>query len=148
MADRVSITIDCTDPDRLVPFWCAALRYMPQPAPAGHDTWRSYYLSIGESEEDLGDRDACDRVVDPDNVGPAIWFQVVPEQKTTKNRVHLDVRVTERTDPWDARRAALAERRDALLALGGAMREPLPEDPGPHLFCAINDPEGNELCLV
>lgn len=148
MAHRISITVDCADPDRLVSFWCAALGYVPEPPPAGHDTWRSYYLSIGEPEEDLGDGDACDRVVDPDGVGPSIWFQVVPEPKVTKNRVHLDVRITDRTSPWAARREALAAHRDALLALGGTLRHPMPEDPDAHLFCAINDPEGNELCFV
>ncbi len=84
---EIHLTIDCAAPERLVPFWCAALRYVPEPPPAGHDTWRSYYLSIGEPEEELGDGDACDRVVDPDGQGAPIWFQVVPEPKTTKKIV-------------------------------------------------------------
>lgn len=148
MADRIHLTIDCAVPERLVPFWCAALRYVPEPPPAGHDTWRSYYLSIGEPEEELGDGDACDRVVDPDGEGSPIWFQVVPEPKTTKNRVHPDVQVTDRSDSWEVRRAALAARADELVALGGVLRRPIPHDPAAHLFCAVDDPEGNELCLV
>ena len=47
----LSLTIDCRDPGLLVPFWCEALAYVPAPAPEGHATWRSFYLSIGESEE-------------------------------------------------------------------------------------------------
>lgn len=62
----LSLTIDCRDPGLLVPFWCEALAYVPAPAPEGHATWRSFYLSIGESEESLGEGDACDRVIDPE----------------------------------------------------------------------------------
>lgn len=86
MAAKLQITIGCADPGRLVPFWCAALEYVPAPPPSGHDSWRSYYLSIGETGESLGEGDAVDRVVDPSGVGPSVWFQVVPEPKTVKNR--------------------------------------------------------------
>lgn len=145
---RLQVTIDCADPDRLLPFWCAALGYIPAPPPEGHDSWRSYYLSIGESEEDLGDGDCCDRAVDPDGVGPALWFQVVPEPKTVKNRLHLDVMATDRTAAWESRRAVLADRRDRLVELGGSVRRELPNDPAEHLSLGMNDPEGNELCFV
>lgn len=69
MAEGFQMVIDSADSDRLVPFWCAALRYVPAPPPAGHETWRAYYLSIGEPEDALGDGDACDRSVDPGGRG-------------------------------------------------------------------------------
>jgi hypothetical protein len=54
----------------------------------------SKYLSVGVPEEELGDGDCADRLVDPAGSAPAIWFQVVvPEKKTLKNRLHLDVLV-------------------------------------------------------
>ena len=145
---KLQITVDCADPARLIPFWCAALGYVPASPPAGHDTWRSYYLSIGETEESLGDGDAVDRVVDPDGVRPPIWFQVVPEPKIVKNRVHLDVLHTDRTAPWPERHTQLATHRDALLALGGSLRMELPDDPTAHLSVQLLDPEGNEVCFV
>ncbi|WP_312721095.1 VOC family protein [Mobilicoccus sp.] len=144
----LSLTIDCRDPGLLVPFWCEALAYVPAPAPEGHATWRSFYLSIGESEESLGEGDACDRVIDPDGVRPSLWFQVVPEVKRVKNRVHLDVHVTEAGAPWATRHRELVARGDALVALGGVLREPISSSPDDHLVLKINDPEGNELCLV
>jgi 4a-hydroxytetrahydrobiopterin dehydratase len=62
------ICIDAIDPERLRPFWRAALGYVDQPA--------------AESGIDLAD---------PAGVRPAIWFQRVPEPKAAKNRVHLDI---------------------------------------------------------
>ncbi len=62
---RVEICIDCADPERLVPFWLAALDYEPDPADAR-------------------------QLRDPHGRNPSLWFQRVPEAKTVKNRVHLD----------------------------------------------------------
>ena len=39
-------------------------------------------------------------IVDPDGVGPAIGFLRVPEPKTSKNRLHIDLRVAGEP-PWD-----------------------------------------------
>ncbi len=148
MSTSVQLVIDCHSPSGLLAFWAAALGYVPAPAPDGHPTWRSYYLSLGEPEESLEDGDCCDRLVDPDGVGPAVWFQVVPEPKTVKNRVHLDLFVTDRSSSWSERRRLLAEVAARLTDLGGTVRSPIPDDEALHLACGINDPEGNELCLV
>ncbi|MDE9365597.1 VOC family protein [Luteipulveratus sp. YIM 133132] len=148
MTPNLQITIDCASPDRLVRFWCAALGYVPAPPPSGHPTWRSYYLSLGVPEEELGDGDSCDRAVDPDGAGPALWFQVVPELKTVKNRLHLDLLVTDRSAPWAERRAELVAVRDRLVSLGGDVRLDIPESEDEHLACGLHDPEGNEFCLV
>jgi hypothetical protein len=118
------------------------------PPPKGHATWRSYYLAIGEPEASLEDGDCCDRLIDPKGTGPDVWFQVVPERKTVKNRLHLDLYVTDRTAPWHERRLQLVEAVERLTALGGAVRNPIPADEAEHLACGVNDPEGNELCLV
>lgn len=144
----MQLVIDCHSPASLLPFWAAALDYVPAPAPDGHPTWRSYYLSIGEPEESLEEGDCCDRLVDPEGVGPAVWFQVVPEPKTVKNRVHLDLFVTDGSSSRSDRRSRLVEVAAGLTALGGEIRTPVPDDETLHLACGINDPEGNELCLV
>lgn len=91
----LQLTIDCADPQRLVPFWLEALRYVPDPPPGGHPTWRAYWEAIGVPEEEL-EEDAGElpeSIVDPRGVGPRVWFQRVPEPKTVKNRVHLDLKV-------------------------------------------------------
>ncbi|MDQ1721523.1 MAG: hypothetical protein QOI26_1257, partial [Pseudonocardiales bacterium] len=100
MATEFQVTIDCSEPARLVRFWCQALGYVPEPPPDGFDSWYDFLLSIGvpagELEAEL-DGDAadqlCDSVVDPDGRGPRIWFQKVPEAKQLKNRLHLDLEV-------------------------------------------------------
>jgi len=63
--------------------------------------------SIGIQDSDLAgvDPSTCDSIVDPEGRRPRIWFQVVPERKAAKNRVHLDLDVTR------GRQGTLAERR-------------------------------------
>jgi Glyoxalase-like domain len=82
---------DCADPDRLARFWAQALGYKLQDPPQGHGTWESWLRDQGIPQERWNDANA---VVDPDGRGPRIFFQRVPEAKTTKNRVHLDLNVT------------------------------------------------------
>ena len=89
MAASFMLVIDCADPNRLSRFWVAALGYMIEPPQAGLATWDEYWRGIGVPEEDLGIGE--DRIVDPDGRGPGIWFQVVPERKTIKNRLHIDI---------------------------------------------------------
>jgi hypothetical protein len=83
---------DCADPDVLTRFWAPALGYRVEGPPAGFDDWRSYWAHIGLPEDELVD--SGDAIVDPDGVGPRIWFQVVPEANVVKNRVHLDLDVS------------------------------------------------------
>jgi hypothetical protein len=78
--------------------------------PQGFATWRDYYLSIGVPEHELGDGDCADRLVDPKGAGPDIWFQIVPEPKSIKNRLHLDLRVS------GGRAVPLATRRERIDA--------------------------------
>jgi len=68
---------------------------------------------------------------------PRILFQVVPEQKTVKNRVHLDVRVGE--ENVDAEVAKLQERGATYLHKASQ---------GPHWWITMADPEGNEFCVA
>ncbi len=66
----MQISVDAAGPRSLGAFWCEVLGYVEQPPPPGFDNW-----------------------VDPDGVGPRLFFQRVPEAKTAKNRFHLDVNV-------------------------------------------------------
>jgi glyoxalase superfamily protein len=79
------LVIDCASPDLLAHFWAEALHYVIEPPPAGHDSWDDFYRSIGVPDDELGI--GADSIADPDDEGPRIWFQVVAEQKSVKNRL-------------------------------------------------------------
>jgi hypothetical protein len=79
-----------------------------------------YYISLGVPPEELGDGDAVDRLVDPSGHGPAIWFQVVPERKSLKNRLHLDLKGVAGAR-WRCRCGAPGSR--PRVATGGRRRD-------------------------
>ena len=68
--------------------------------------------------------------------GPNMWFVQVPEPKTAKNRIHLDIHVA-------------AEERDMqiarLIALGATKL--WDGQQGPQTWVTLADPEGNEFCI-
>ena len=72
----------------------------------------------------------------------------MPEGKTAKNRLHIDVRVGGgRDQPWDERQARILAKVERLVAAGGSvLREDSFQDRLDHVVMA--DPEGNELCVV
>jgi hypothetical protein len=144
MAVNYQLTIDCADPDRLAHFWAEALHYVIQPPPAGFDTWDDWYRSVGVPEEELGGGD--DRIEDPAGGGPAIWFQVVPEAKTIKNRWHIDMRASAgRSAPWAERRADIDAEAARLQALGATLVRVNSDEANDFYAIAMLDPEGNEF---
>jgi hypothetical protein len=146
MATRIQVTFDCADPDRLARFWAEALRYKLEDPPAGFDSWRAFWQAIGVPEGEL--EDGPDSVVDPDGIGPRIRFQKVPEPKTVKNRLHLDLAVSGgRSLPLDTRRERVEAEAARLVGIG-ATRLRLLADPGlDHYAVVMGDVEGNEFCL-
>ncbi|MFG2044806.1 VOC family protein [Dactylosporangium sp. NPDC048998] len=149
MTTEWQLAIDCADPDRLVPFWARALGYVPAEPPAGHASWREYYLSIGVPEAELGGGDAVDRLVDPTGRGPAIWFQVVPEGKSVKNRLHLDLKVGGgQAVPLPERRRRVDAKAAELVASGATIVRVNESTEPEHYAVLMGDPEGNEFCVV
>jgi len=147
---RVSLTIDCHDPVVLVAFWCTALDYVPEPAPGGHANWLDYWKSIGIPEEELAGVDAstCDSIVDPAGRRPRIWFQVVPETKTGKNRLHLDLDVTQgRSGDLAQRKDAVDVEADRLCVHGARILRTLAPRGADYYAVVLADPEGNEFCV-
>ena len=71
----------------------------------------------------------------PDKAGTQLAFAAVPEAKSIKNRVHLDLTVVDR------QRAS-----DELIAIGATMIETRSQDD--HTWSVMADPEGNEFCLA
>jgi len=149
MTATFQITIDCNDPQTLTRFWAFALGYVLEPPPGGFDSWNAYLRSIGVPEEELDDAaDAADSIVDPGGVGPRIWFQLVPERKAGKNRLHLDLEAGGgRSVPLPTRTERVHARGEELVA-AGATRLRLLSTPGlAHYGEVFADPEGNEFCI-
>jgi hypothetical protein len=155
VATAFQVSIDCADPARLVQFWCEALGYVPEPPPAGFDSWYDFLVSIGvpaaelRAELDAGGGELCDSVVDPDGRGPRIWFQQVPEAKRVKNRVHLDLDVGGgRRVPIEERRRRVRAEADRLVKAGARQLAELSQDGMDHFGIVLQDPEGNEFCVT
>jgi catechol 2,3-dioxygenase-like lactoylglutathione lyase family enzyme len=144
MSQDVQITFDCADPDALARFWAEVLGYIIQPPPEGFDSWDAALEAWGVPPEARNDRSA---LVDPDGTRPRIFFQKVPEGKTAKNRVHLDVRSAP-GQQGDERMATLEAKAVRLEALGATRFKVFnPEPPMEAGFIVMQDPEGNEFCL-
>jgi hypothetical protein len=127
MATHWTLGCDAVEPHRLAAFWALALGYVHEP---------------GYEEPDGAS------IIDPDGRGPAIGWLRVPEGKTAKNRVHIDIRVAGEP-PWDmAERELLIRAKSAELAhAGGAVvREESWDGQLSHIL--MLDPEGNEFCVA
>lgn len=144
MPRDVQITFDCADPAALSAFWAEAMGYELQAPPQGFATWDEALAAMGIPEERRNDASA---LIDPSGQGPRLFFQKVPEGKTAKNRVHLDLRAAPGLR-GDERMAALEEEAERLVALGATRQER--HEPAPPLgagHIVMKDPEGNEFCL-
>ena len=107
------LVIDATDPERLARFWCRL-------------------LDVGV-ETTIGDGQFV--VLSPAKDGLTVGFQRVPEGKTGKNRLHLDLIVGD-----------LDQATAEVETLGGRWLEPgsTRELEGFQWRC-MADPEGNEF---
>lgn len=149
MGTKVQIVIDCADPDRLAHFWASALGYQLEEPPDGHATWADYWRARGLPEEELGEGIGYDRIIDGDGEGPRFWFQQVPETKTVKNRLHLDLNVSGGRPKPFAERKTIVEAESARLQAQGATVVFVHDNPSfDHVAITMQDPEGNEFCLV
>jgi catechol 2,3-dioxygenase-like lactoylglutathione lyase family enzyme len=129
------ITFDCDDADRMATFWAAALDYEVETPPDGHRTWTDFLVANHIPVPEAGSVSA---IVDPARVGPRLLFLRVPEPKTVKNRVHLDLRLGSDDDK-------LAKARH-LVGAGARQLRRVDEHGGWWLVMA--DPEGNEFCIT
>ncbi|HLL68410.1 MAG TPA: VOC family protein [Micromonosporaceae bacterium] len=110
------ISIDCADPYALSQFYSAATG------------WAT------DTEDQPGD-DEC-AVLPPAPGHPGLLFTRVPEPKTGKNRLHLDLQPLDRTRDEEVER---------LIALGATHLDD--QRRGGLGWVVLADPEGNELCM-
>ncbi|MEN8040865.1 MAG: VOC family protein [Actinomycetota bacterium] len=144
MARTFQVTFDAQDPGRLAEFWQGALGYAAQSPPDGFDSWENWARAKEIPEERWNDAAAA---VDPDGKGPRIFIQKVPESKTSKNRVHLDIDVTERGSTPEQRRAAIDAEVLRLVGLGATRGEDFDLAETQGVWTVMQDPEGNEFCI-
>lgn len=145
MAHRFQVTFDCARPHQLADWWADALGWETEPS---DEAFIRRMIDQGLASDDDTTRHrgvlvwkigAAIRQPDAPDGGNAgrVLFQAVPEAKTVKNRVHLDVNVgKERVD-------AEVER----LVAAGAIRLYEGEQ-GPYRWITMADPEGNEFCVT
>lgn len=144
MAYAFQVVIDAADPHSLADWWADAMGWQVEPTDEAFITSLVEQGQVGEDETtrhrgklvwkagaaivhpDDGDRPDRRRVL----------FQVVPERKTVKNRVHLDLRIGA---------DAIEGELERLTAAGATFLHRGQQ--GPYSWITIADPEGNELCL-
>jgi catechol 2,3-dioxygenase-like lactoylglutathione lyase family enzyme len=128
MASRwIEIVVDCQDPRAQAAFWCEVLGWHVVGA---EEDW----IEIGpwpQEPPDLREQMRAAQTVPTINFGP------VPEGKTVKNRLHIDVSPVDRTTDEEVER---------LLALG-ATRVDVGQT-GDETWKVLADPEGNEFCVL
>jgi hypothetical protein len=145
MTRDVQITFDCADPAALAAFWAEALGYQVQPPPPGFDSWDAALEAMGVPRDRWNSRSAIRPL---EGTHPRIFFQQVPEGKTVKNRVHLDVRAAP-VQEGDDRMSALQDEATRLERLGATRAYRVEPDRAAMEagFITLHDPEGNEFCL-
>ncbi|PRX46108.1 hypothetical protein B0I33_108255 [Prauserella shujinwangii] len=116
------LAIDCADPRGLARFWCSVLGYEVQDDDGEVVTIGSPRVPEGRNR--------------PGPVPPTLTFAHVPEGKTGKNRLHLDVNPTDREQADEVRRLLDLGARHADVGQGDAS------------WVVLADPEGNEFCVL
>lgn len=143
MSTTFQVTFDAEDPARLAAFWSGALGYIEQPPPPDFDSWEDWARAMDIPEENWNDAAA---LVDPDESGPRIFIQRVPEEKSAKNRVHLDLNISGGGGtPPDVRRSKIDAEVERLTGIGAIRIEAI--DQRNEYWVVMNDPEGNEFCV-
>jgi hypothetical protein len=129
MTSRLTeIIIDSRDPASLARWWAEVLGYhVVHEAPEG---W------VGIAPWEAEDRRPSEDAVRGAAQVPTIVFVPVPEAKTVKNRVHLDIWAIDRTQSEEVER----------LTQHGARRVDIGQ--GKVSWVVLADPEGNEFCLL
>jgi hypothetical protein len=123
MASRFTeLAVDSHDTRSLAEFWCQVLGYR--------------IIDADEGVVEIGTAELTAEEVVRGPVPPTIVFGPVPEGKTVKNRLHIDVSPIDRDPPEEVER---------LLALG-ATRADIGQGDVPWTVMA--DPEGNEFCVL
>jgi hypothetical protein len=138
------LVIDCAEPHTLADWWADALGWEVE---KGDESFIRRMVDEGHATEDeVTTHDGRlvwkvgTAILHPDgreSGRPRILFQQVPEPKTVKNRIHIDLRPI--SDEAEKQIADLVDKGATLLWRG---------QEGPvHTWAVLADPEGNEFCV-
>ena len=141
MATPIQVVFDCADPAVVAQFWAEALGYELQGPPRPTAAWLAWQVEQGVAEEHRNDASA---IIDPDGNGPRIYFQRVPEPKTVKNRLHIDINASGPAGTPPAERRARVDNTVERLTSLGATLVTARADYGEY-YVTMLDPEGNEF---
>jgi len=142
LAYEFQVTQDSANPHTLADWWAETLDWQVEPS---DEAFIRRMVAEGHaSDSDTKTHNGSlvwregQAIRHPDGLGraPRMLFQLVPEEKKTKNRMHLDVRIG--TDDVEATVTKLIARGATLLHEGRQ---------GPHSWVTLTDPEGNEFCV-
>jgi hypothetical protein len=141
MAFEFQVVVDSTHPHDLADWWAEVLGWQVE---AQDEAFIQRMVESGAASETDTVRHrgalvwrAGAAITSLDEGRPRVLFHSVPEAKTGKNRVHLDVRVGAEQQPAEVAR---------LLQLGAT--ELWRGAQGPHSWVTMADPEGNEFCVA
>lgn len=145
MGLNIQIVIDCKNPHELADWWAETLDWAVEPQDEGfiRSMIEKGFATDAETKTHNGklvwrDGAAIRPTEELDAKAPTrrLLFQIVPEGKTVKNRVHWDVRIGSRDK--DEVRTELEARGATFLWTASQ---------GPHSWHTMADPEGNEFCI-
>jgi hypothetical protein len=141
MATDFQVVVDCAAPHELADWWAEALGWQVEPQDEAfiRRMIDAGYATDGDTTTHRGAlvwREGA-AINSPEPGRPRVLFQLVPEGKTVKNRLHLDLRAGE-------------ERREAEIArlVGLGATELHRGRQGPNWWATLADPEGNEFCVA
>jgi hypothetical protein len=135
MAPRIQITFDCWNVHMMCGWWAERLGYVVED---GHVNVQQQLESGDATADDVMTVNGrlafanATSAIDPDGRGPRLYFASVPEAKTAKNRVHLDVSREDRD--LDVVVKEYIDAGASFTELG-------------HGWAVMADPEGNEFCI-
>lgn len=141
MAYTFQVTLDCADPHAQADWWAETLGWQVEPQ---DEAFIRRMIAEGHATEDdtTTHRGALvwrtgTAIRGPEAGTPRFYLQWVPEPRTVKNRMHLDVRLG---------RGADLEAAVVALEARGASRL-YEASQGPLRWITMADPEGNEFCV-
>ncbi|MFF5302746.1 VOC family protein [Streptomyces sp. NPDC013161] len=117
------LVVDCRDPERLAAFWCAVLDFK--------------VIGRSEGRVEIGSWVPTVEEIRARQMPPTLQFIWVPEDKTVKNRLHLDV------SPIDG---STEDEVTRLLGLGATTTDV--GQGADRSWVVMADPEGNEFDVV
>lgn len=139
----MQIVFACQNPVALAEFWRLAFGYTDEPPPDGYSSWEEFAAAM-----DLppGAGQDIASAIDPDGVGPRLFFERAADSRAAGTRVHLDINVgVSGQRPLSERKRKIDALAKTLLEAGATQVKVV--ERGDEYFIEMVDPEGNDFCI-